>query len=692
MDNQARYHRGDRIGGRYQVHQSLAGGMGVVYLCLDIEAQEPIALKTFQQRYIEHAEIGQRFEQEAYTWVSLEKHPHIVRCFHLEDIANQPFLRLEWVAGEEGRGTDLRSWLQRGSLSSKQSIQFAIDLCRGLAFAHTKIPGLVHRDLKPDNVLVAQGGIVKITDFGLAKLVQEARLLPSTAGSETVEDSDFGPHHFGLTNVGGVVGTPTYMAPEQWRGEALDARTDLYALGCILFEMLTGQFAFWAPTTNGVRRAHLTGPRPSLAALRNSADFPSGLDMLVDWCLSRQPASRPTSASELQEALEELYSLQYGDQWRYLPEGEEFTFVDYNNRGNTYSRLNYHKKAAWDYSRAIEIDPKSAQAYSNRGLTYSNLRQYDSALRDLNKAIEIAPDLAIAYSNRGINYVHLQRYNDALRDFGKAIEIDPNFAQARFNRGNTLASVQRYNDALTDYNKAIDLDPSFAQAYSDRGNIFEILERYDEAFRDYSKAIEIDDKLAMAYINRGLTYDSIHQYEEALSDFDKAIEIAPDIAQAYLNRGNTLANLQRHGDAIRDYDKAVEIDNKYIKAYYNKGILLANAGELHKALPCFERAAQLGDPSAAQSAAKIRSQLGRGGPLRALTAPVLEEDLRQRMLEAFLSADSSAAMREAVVRFPQMTAPRFLIWLEAFIQKNVPLNHQQAQHRRLGWLKQMLAP
>ena len=112
-----RYQPGDKIGGRYQVHQALMGGMGEVYLCLDLEEMYPYALKTFQQRYQTNAQrLRVAFEREVATWVALEKHPNIVRCFYMDTLDNQPFMVLEWIAGEPGRGTDLQGWLRRGPL------------------------------------------------------------------------------------------------------------------------------------------------------------------------------------------------------------------------------------------------------------------------------------------------------------------------------------------------------------------------------------------------------------------------------------------------------------------------------------------------------------------------------------------------------------------------------------------------
>ncbi len=291
------YQPGDRIGGRFQVHQIIMGGMGEVYLCLDLEEMYPYALKTFQQRYQSSA-LQKAFEQEVATWVALEKHPNIVRCFYMNILDNQPFMVLEWIAGEEGKGTDLRGWLRHGPLDLRLALKITLDICRGLIHAQEKQPGLVHRDLKPENILVAQGGLAKIADFGLAEIIQESGLELDAVAIETDGRQS-------IVGRRGIAGTPAYMAPEQWRDEPLDERTDIYALGCILYETLAGKCPFRVdivPTTpqqlqqwlSAMQTEHERGCELSL-----SPDLPAALSDLLQSCLARVRKDRPTNFVEL---------------------------------------------------------------------------------------------------------------------------------------------------------------------------------------------------------------------------------------------------------------------------------------------------------------------------------------------------------------------------------------------------------
>jgi tetratricopeptide (TPR) repeat protein len=715
MNPQLRYQPGDKIGGRYQVHQALMGGMGEVYLCLDLETIQPFALKTFQQRYQTNAQrLRRAFEKEVSTWVALEKHPNIVRCFYMKPLDNQPFMILEWIAGEPGRGPDLRGWLRRGPLDLRFALDFAIDICRGLIHAQEKQPGLVHRDSKPENILIAQGGLAKVTDFGLAEIVQEAGLELDAAGVETDGRQS-------IVGRKGIVGTPPYMAPEQWRGESLDQRTDIYALGCMLYEVLTGAPPFqvgFVPTTpqrfqrwlSEMQAQHESNPIPALPA-----SLPAAADNLLQSCLAKARTERPSNLSDLLRQLETLYRRQFATAPRAAPAAEEFTAVAYNNRGSTYAALQRYDEALGDYRRAIALDPHYATAYANRGNTYSDLQRYDEALRDYRRAIELDPRYAVAYVNRGVAYHALKRYDEALRDFNQAIQLNPNYALAYSSRGSTYSDLQRYDEALRDHSQAIKLGPNFARAYSNRGANYSDLQRYDEALRDFSRAVELDPGYATAYYNRGVTYSDLQRYDEALGDFSRAIELDPNLAQAYVghgatfhalqrydealrdfrraigldpnlaqayyNRGSTYAALQRYDEALRDLSRAIELDPNYAQAHFNLGALLANTGQLRESLPYLEKAAQLGDPSATQTIAQIRQKLGMD--------PTPQIDPAQQAFEAFQRAGTAEEMQQAVARFPLLAQADFIAAIEQAIAQQVPQEHRPAFEQRLAWLRQI---
>ncbi|KAF5434593.1 Tetratricopeptide (TPR) repeat containing protein, partial [Candidatus Methanophagaceae archaeon] len=190
----------------------------------------------------------------------------------------------------------------------------------------------------------------------------------------------------------------------------------------------------------------------------------------------------------------------------------------YYNRGNAYGKLKQHEKAIEDYSKAIELDLKYADAYNNRGNAYDDLKQYKRAIGDYNKAIELNPKYAMAYYNRGNAYGKLKQHEKAIEDYSKAIELDPKYADAYNNRGNAYGELQQYEEAFEDYNKAIELNPNDADAYNNRGTACDELQHQEEAVGDYNKAIELNPNFAHAYANRGITQLQTNE------DLDKAIE------------------------------------------------------------------------------------------------------------------------------------------------------------------------
>jgi len=696
---QPRYSKGERIGGRYLVYQALMGGMGEVYLCLDEKPPiEPIALKTFQSNSPDLANI---FRREVASWIALERHPNIVRCSWMETYDNIPFMALEWVAGEEGKGTDLRSWVRGGSLDLALALKFTIDIVRGLQHANQKSTGIVHRDLKPENVLVNQSRQAKITDFGLAMVAQLAKLYTVSPNDEVKLGQS--------QSVGNIVGTPMYMPPEQWRGEIdLDFRTDLYAVGCILYELLTGKLPYNGCSIAELREQHLQSPLPSLGA-----NVPPEVQHIIDVCLAKRREDRFERLELLLEELKQVYEACSGES---LPDvsAEEFTAIDYlnrgltfnnlgqyeraiadfdqalhlnsklplayNNRGATFRNLGQEQRAIADFDQALRLDPNLALAYSNRGLSCSKLGQYERAIADFDQALRLDPNLALAYSNRGLNYSRLGKEQQAIADFDRALRLDSTFIPAYVNRGNSYGQLGQYERALADYDQALRLDPNDAQVYYNRANEYSRLGREQQALADYDQALRLDPRYAAAYSNRGLIYSRLGREQQALADYDQALHLNPNLAEVYINRGGTYNKLGQAQRAIADYDQALHIDPKLAIAYsnrgnsymdmrqyqqaladfeqalrlnpnlaiawFNKGAVLANTDRLQEALACFEKAHTLGYPQATGAIQQVRQMLG-STSLQNRANP----NDPQAAFEAFQQAGSPGAMRQAVGQF-----------------------------------------
>src|SRR5437867_646859 len=202
-----------------------AGGMGEVYLARELRLEREVALKLFPHELTKDTHRVARFEQEARAASALS-HPNICTIFALGEAADgRQFIAMEYVDGHT-----LRQRLSTGRVTVRETVDFAVQIVSGVAAAHSRL--IVHRDLKPDNVIVRQDGLVKIVDFGLAKL------LVSSAGSSASTTA------MAHTHAGSVVGTVSYMSPEQARGQEVDGRTDVWSVGVMLYEMVAGQVPF----------------------------------------------------------------------------------------------------------------------------------------------------------------------------------------------------------------------------------------------------------------------------------------------------------------------------------------------------------------------------------------------------------------------------------------------------------------
>jgi Tol biopolymer transport system component len=272
--------------GPYEISAPIgAGGMGEVYRARDTRLGRDVALKILPESFARDADHLRRFEQEARAVAALN-HPNILAVFDIGKHDGAPFIVSELLEGE-----NLRAVLDHGAIPQRKTIEYGVQIAHGLAAAHEK--GIVHRDLKPENVFITRDGRIKILDFGLAKLAQKVDADPdevTRTGSNTA--------------IGVVMGTASYMAPEQVRGQAVDARTDIFAFGALLYEMLSGTRAFRRDTPAETMTAVLKEDPPELVDPTHSIS--SALERIVRRCVEKNPEQRFQSARDLSFALSAL--------------------------------------------------------------------------------------------------------------------------------------------------------------------------------------------------------------------------------------------------------------------------------------------------------------------------------------------------------------------------------------------------
>ncbi|MEW6580873.1 MAG: tetratricopeptide repeat protein, partial [Chloroflexota bacterium] len=607
---------GDRIDGRYEVAQVLRGGMGIVYLCYDHEDRQSVAIKTFQSRLLTNETAVARFTQEARTWIMLEKHRHIVQARRVQKFEGRPHIILEHITGPEGLGSDLCSWIRHNRIDLCQALDFALQIALGMQHATRRVPGLVHRDLKPANILVRHDGIAKVTDFGLVRSI-EAEQAAETDGDEEQVVA-------GLTRVGAVVGTPPYMSPEQCRAKAVDPRSDIYAFGCVLFEMLTGRVVFDAKLFTEWVHAHLN---LAPAFPESAAGVPPAVKDLTLACLAKDPAARPQIWGEVVAALAALIEEATGAPPDYDQDGPELEVRELMDKGYSLTELGFAEEALVAYERVLEIEPGSAWAWARKGRTLRLLARYDEALDAYDRALELNPRFAWAWTGKGQVLERLGNLERALAAHQTATGLQPGNVWAWYNQAEVLYTRHDYDGAMEVLDRALAIDPHHAESWAKRGQVLRALDRYPEALNAYNRALELNPPYAWAWNGKGLALKALGRLPEALEAFEQAARhqpsevwhwynqaemlvemgryaealvptqqatrVAPGHAYSWAKLGQVLRYLDRYPEALAAYDQALTLKPDYAWAVNGKGIVLERLGRYDEALAMYHRAAEI---------------------------------------------------------------------------------------------------
>jgi serine/threonine protein kinase len=672
----------------------MMGGMGVVYFALDHGNDgRPVALKTFRPELLPDRAARDRFLREGTTWVELGSHPHIVRCYAVEYYDPIAFLVLELIAKEQNMpDASLRSWLITGHpLPSEQALLFALQIARGMQHATERIPGFVHRDLKPENILVGAEKLpgadinrLRVTDFGLATILQdEIGKISAEGGREDVK-------RIQLTH--GIVGTPLYMAPEQWNGEPVGIFTDVYAFGCMLHEMLTGQHAAKGKTISELEASHTKGEsRQFPAESRNDVIH------LVNKCLAVNPINRYATWNEIIAALDHAYAVQCGK-----PVAQIIKHID----------------------SGLEDRAQAISSYNAIGLAYLDMGKAEVAVNYFEKAHAITPEIRDGYTksetfaNLGIAYLNLGDVQKAISHFehhlaiaretsdrrGEGLALN-NLGEAFRNIGDANQAIRFYQEALAIYNEIGDKSDecrtlsNLGVAYKNQGNIQQAIEIQSQGL---TIAREIGNRRAevASLANLGTAYGIQGNLNQAIAVFEEAYLIAHEIGDRRSegtilgNMGNAYQLLGRPDIAVQKLLSAItvseEVDNKMDLAGFSMNVaqLQARLGNLEDALPMAQKAEriflQIGHPEYAQRAHRLVAQLQEN-----IASETHEENPVQTAFDAFQEVESPEKMQAVITHFPFMTDNDFIHAVERVIREQ-QLSPGQILNleQRLMWLKQ----
>lgn len=583
------------------------GGMGIVYRAFDQTLGRAVALKTLLPEQLGDEKLKKRLMSEARAASKLN-HPNICTIYEVAEVDGFLFIAMEYVPGHP-----LGEQMAQGPLAVEKALGFAVEIASGLDKAHRE--NIVHRDIKPSNIALTDEGHVKILDFGLARFVENIR---PEALTESIAR---------LTEEGQIVGTMAYMSPEQLNGDEVDARTDIFSFGILLYEMLRGQRPFRGRTVMQLMKSILNDHPEPLRAIH--PNLPAELDRIIQKSLAKDRDSRYSSMKLL---LDDLVMLK--EQLREPPQRKDqdsIAVLYFENLGGLaeqeYLRDGLTEDVITELSKLerLRVFPRSAVIeFRNKQITAPEIgRQLNAAhvlagsLRKSGNRIRVTAQLIRSDTGHS---VWAERYDREMRDAfdlqdeiaralasALSIKLSPTEEEAigqtpaenpeaydlylrgrRFFRRGTRKDME---SAAEVFQQAIALDPKFALAFAGLGYVCGRIHRYydqnpqwmERGIEACEKAMNIEPNLPEALSARAFLHYGHQQYEEAIRYAKMALERKRDCEGAYFALGLSLNIVDRLQEAALLADRAIELNGDDYNVYLPYVNIFKRLGEHAKA-------------------------------------------------------------------------------------------------------------
>jgi serine/threonine-protein kinase len=621
--------------GKYVIDSVLGrGGMGEVYKAHDENLGRYVALKIMRGPSMDDAIARERFIREAQAAGGL-RHPNIVTIYDLGEVEGQMYIAMEFIKGD-----DLEKIIKgRAALSIEDKLNIMIQVCEGVSYAHKN--QIVHRDLKPSNIRIDDEGVVKIMDFGIAKM----------------ESSN-------MTASGTVLGTPFYMSPEQVRGIRVDARSDVFALGAILYEVFTFEKAFPGDMASVFYKIVHEQPVP----LAKYMNVPSeSLQNIVNVCLEKDKSKRLQTAAEMANLLRDSrkwYRDQNSQTVIGLPQTVQVpspyhiapapTAVESDTkRPNTNANVSTQMTTAGqptvlggfptsvDAGPSTRVDPThmiqrpqpsapvsqapvhaqtgtaapaAPAASSNAAIKILGIlfalfafmilaggAFYYFVIYDPDKKITNGDDKKddipkVDYSAELAQAKSLyldKKYEEAAAIYAKILEKNPEDAEVHFLMGAAKQQMLKNQEALMEYQRAVELDPKKGKAWQQIG--FILMERMDyaKAENSFLKAIQIDPESGANWQGLAQTYMIMQEFDKAQNAYEKLLSLEPNNDSANYNIGIIYMGKKDFSSAKRSFLKTIEINPNFAEAHNNLGLTYLQEGEVDQSIQQNEMAIAL---------------------------------------------------------------------------------------------------
>ena len=581
----------------YKIIEKLGeGGMGVVYKAEDTKLKREVAIKFLPRQVISNAEERRRFEIEAQAAAALN-HPNIATIHAIEEDKDNIFLVMEYI-----NGTELGEKIKKQLPSIEESIKIIEQIAEGLSAAHQK--GIIHRDIKSSNIMITPADKVKIMDFGLAKV-----------GGRSM-----------ITKFGTTMGTTAYMSPEQARGDKVDTRTDIWSMGVLFYEMLTGKLPFKGEFDQAVIYSILNEEPDSVLNLKK--DLPAQLDQLIMKMLKKDPDSRYKTANDFLTDLRDAKN----NKPQKSDDEKTIAVLPFDNIGSdqetdyfadgladeliiNLSRIKEVKVVSRTNSMRYKGSEKDIRTIGRelgaRYILEGSVRKFKDDLRISTQLVDVSKGLQLwgdSYKGKLSDVFDIQEkvskeIAEALRlkltpSEKIVLEKRPTLNTEAYDlylRARDYLSKMTKNNvqfAIQLFSKAIEADKRYAAAYAGLSEAYAYLYAYFERTEDFLenaidsglRALMYDSSLSEAYAALAMAYYNKKLYDDAHNAGQKALELDPNNYNSYWIIGRIYHSMDHEKEAIELFEKVIELNPDFYTAYNDLSICYERVGNAEQSL------------------------------------------------------------------------------------------------------------